>query len=99
MAESLDALRALSARNQNLNAAYVPKWDVPADLPLNYVAGLHGDTQFDPFLGSGWGDWLDAIGASNAGGTKLQGGSLPMSPEPVARPSMMALRTAARGKR
>lgn len=78
-------------RNKKLNAAYVPQWDEVEGAP-QIIPGTLGDTNFDPFAGSGWGDWLDMAGAGDPGGVKLAGGrGLPTSPT---SPSIDALRSA-----
>lgn len=78
MHQSLDSLRG---RNRNLNAAYLPPWEVPANDPsMALDPGTSGDTNFDPFMGSGWGTFLDALGANEPGGAKVAGGTLPRSP-------------------
>src|SRR5258706_14454359 len=66
----LDALR-----NTNLNSAYQPKWQ-PPDM-MNPVVVPQGNTQFDPFHGTGWGQWLDAAGAGDPNGVKMGGGPSP----------------------
>lgn len=82
-------------RNRNLNAAFMPKWQARPEL-ASVNPGASGDTQFDPFLGSQWGDWLDAIGAKTAGGARLAGPSLfGKSPAPAGQaqtpPSIQAI--------
>lgn len=76
-------------RNRNLNSAYTPDWQDPdpEGTQTQYVLPSdNGDTRFDPFMGSQWGKWLDALGASNPGGAALGvqkgqkgGGMLPAS--------------------
>jgi len=56
-------------RNQNLNPAFNPRWMVPEGAPE--VAVPQGNTQFDPFIGTGWGNWFDAAGASKPGGMHM----------------------------
>jgi hypothetical protein len=42
--------------------------------------------QYDPMLGSQWGQFLDASGASDPGGTKMKGGGLPPAPPNIPPP-------------
>jgi hypothetical protein len=66
----IDGLRSASPRNRNLNAAYAPQWADPG-APATVDPGPSGDTQFDPFQGTGWDRWLDAAGAKQPGGMNL----------------------------
>lgn len=93
----MDPLAAL--RNANLNPAYQPRWQQPDY--MNPVVVPQGNTQFDPFTGTGWSQWLDASGAGDPNGVKMQGGPSPtdsnqlrglrsaMLNKPVGPPPMM----------
>lgn len=77
---------AIDPRNANLNKAYEPPWEAPDGAPMASVP--QGNTQFDPLLGTGWGEALDAMGASDPGGAHLQimkglQGAFPQSPVPA----------------
>lgn len=56
-------------RNLYLNAAFWPQGQAP-DTGTSVIVP-QGNTQFDPFQGTGWGDWLDAAGAGDPGGIKM----------------------------
>lgn len=58
-------------RNQNLNAAYWPTGQTPNVAPSVMVP--QGNTQFNPLAGTGWGQALDAMGASDPGGMAMKG--------------------------
>lgn len=74
----------LSNRNRFLNRAFLPAGP-EVDVP-DTVGVPQGDTNYDPFLGTGWGEMLDALGAKAPGGIKGgQGLGLP--------PSVLALDT------
>lgn len=76
-------------RNRNLNAAFRPRWAPPEGLP-SVIPGTTGDTNFDPFAGTGWDRWLDQIGAGDPGGVDMAGGrALPNS---TATPSLESMR-------
>ena len=62
-------------RNLNLNDAYLPQWEQPASAP--HVIVPQGNTAFDPFQGTRWGQWLDAAGAGDPGGIKAKAGQSP----------------------
>jgi hypothetical protein len=66
----------MNPRNANLNAAFLPAGGDP-NIP-DTVGVPQGDTNFDPFLGTGWGQFLDALGASKPGGVKI--GPTPKTP-------------------
>jgi hypothetical protein len=92
-------MRTIDPRNENLNAAYLPKWLAPENtVPVTVP---QGDTRFDPFIGTGWGQMLDAMGASEPGGTRIRsGGGLPTSGEPFGDPVLSGLKKAvAKGPR
>jgi len=67
----------IDPRNAQLNAAYQPKTAVPTDPTM--VGVPEGDTNYDPFLGTGWGGLLDAMGAKKPGGIKMSGNTDPTS--------------------
>ncbi len=68
----------LTGRNRHLNSAFLPAGP-DVDIPDTVGTGA-GDTNFDPFLGTGWGEMLDALGAKNPGGIKgMRGMGLPPS--------------------
>lgn len=58
-------------RNANLNEAFLPHWNVPHGVAPE-VPVPQGNTQFDPFLGTGWDKWLDAAGAGKPGGMNMK---------------------------
>lgn len=63
------ALQGLvSASPRTLNAAYTPPWQMPNDPTSNYEASAPLQ---DPFVGTGWGQALDAMGASQPGGIRM----------------------------
>jgi len=66
----------LSNRNARLNTAFAPKG--PATSVPDTVGTGAADTNFDPFIGTGWGQMLDALGASQPGGIKI--GPTPKAP-------------------
>ena len=75
----------LSNRNARLNTAFAPKG--PATSVPDTVGTGAADTNFDPFIGTGWGQMLDALGASQPGGVKGMGGrGIPGSPLPFDLP-------------
>jgi hypothetical protein len=62
-----------SLRNLNLNSAYKPQWqagDSPYAQPLGDFMP-QGNTEVDPFQGTQWGQYLDALGAKKPGGVGL----------------------------
>lgn len=60
-----------TGRDLNLHPLFRAPWkqrqfEAPA------VIVPQGNTSFDPFLGTGWGEWLDAMGASDPEGANLR---------------------------
>lgn len=76
-------------RNLKLNSAFAPPWEAPASAPGVMVP--QGNTNFDPFLGSGWDRALDAMGASEPGGVNaaMQGLQSAAPQAPRKRPDAM----------
>ncbi len=66
------ALDGLLGRNRNLNSAYKPTWDESGLAPFveaqQASAPSQGNTNFDPFQGTGWGSWLDKVEQNAPGG-------------------------------
>lgn len=61
-------------RNVNLNAAFAPPQGWPTNTPEQQGlinATPQGNTEFDPFLGTGWDQWLDRAGAKQPGGINI----------------------------
>lgn len=73
-----------AAYNSKLHPAFQPQGAIADDTMLTVAPTA--STSIDPLLGTGWGEWLDAAGASDPGGAHLRGGSLPLSGLQQAQP-------------
>lgn len=74
-----------SLRNLKLNSAFAPPWDQSNAMGIvNHQGDFNpmGNTQFDPFVGTQWGNWLDASGAGAPGGISI--GSKQKKSDPLA---------------
>lgn len=78
-------------RNMNLHPAFQPSWEPPEFAPQVVVP--QGDTSVDPFRGSRWGDFFDAMGAKEPGGAHfgMASSALPKSPAPLSLQGLQAV--------
>ena len=66
---------SLTNRNINLHPAFRALWPEDSLHPMPSVDVPQGNTMFDPMIGTGWGEYLDRLGAKCAQGARLRGGS------------------------